>query len=215
MKIAHSGYGRIWSSCFVLLAALAGGVAARAQSANLVIADFESGKAETAAGLAMPVLADEQFGGNSGGDLSIVRPGAQGSGHALRVTFKIADGFVTPFTSVWAMLGNEGLATDLSAYKGLRFYVRSPGGSFAAGIGRYVTGRSTRHVVPIEVKPEWTLVELPFEKFAATSPGGRPGASPNELAPFAPTSVTSIGFNVSPQSRGQFELEIDQLEAYK
>lgn len=201
-------YGRVAPSCAVLLSALCASGIARAQSPNLTLADFEGGKIESVAGLALPVIADEQLGGNSGADLSLVHPGAQGSRNALHISFRMADGFSKPFSSVWIPLGDQGLATDLSAYKGVRFHARGQGGSFVAGIGRFAAGASTRYMVPFELKPEWTLVDLPFDKFAKATPAGKP-------TPFAPTDVISIGFSVAPELRGQFDLEIDQMEVYK
>jgi hypothetical protein len=177
---------------------------------NLLIADFEQGKAETLAGLSWVTFADEQLGGASSAQSTVAQPGAQGSQGALRVSFKLASGFQSPFTSVWALLGKEGLATDLSTYRGLRFYARSNAGTYMASVGQFIAGRSMRAMAPIEVKPDWTLVEVPFEKFARMPP---PPAGAN--MPPVSKDVVSIGIQVMSPTPGQFDIEIDQVEVYK
>lgn len=205
----HSGHRRAVSALFLLLLSLAG-TAARAQnsnppSGNLLIADFDGGKLETVQGLALVPIADEQMGGASEAQLALVHPGAQGSRGALRISLRVAEGFAYPFAGAWALLG---MATDLSAYQGLRFYARSgsEGGAFVAGVGTF-SNQSARYMAPFEVKSEWTLVELPFAKLQRTPPG-KPSA-------LVPKDVVSIGFSSAFRLRGQFDLEIDQLELYR
>jgi hypothetical protein len=204
-----SGYGRAVSIVFLLLFSLIAGATARMRNGNLMVADFEGGKVETVSGLALPAIADEQLGGTSEARLTLSRPGAQASRGALRISFRMADGFATPFSSVWALLGAEGLAIDLSAYRGVRFYARSEGGAFLASIGQY-PGRSTRATAPFEVKPAWALVEIPFDKF-----GPLPPPPAGQAPAFVAKDVFMIGFSVASHLRGQFDLELDQLEVYK
>jgi complex I intermediate-associated protein 30 (CIA30) len=197
---------------FLLASLLAAGAALAAGAGPLapMIADFEAGRLETTAGLALAPITDEQFGGTSEAKMTIVRPGAHGSHAALHVSFLMGNDFQRPFSGVWALLGAEGLATDLSAYRGIRFYARSqsPGGAFLAGVGQFSAGASTLYMSPFEVKPEWTLVELPFDKLDRFFPPGKGPA-------FAPKDIVSIGISAAPRLRGRFDLEIDQLELYK
>lgn len=203
----HSRYGRVVARCCLLVLPLVIGGAATAQGGDRMIADFEGAKVETVTGLALPVLADEQLGGNSTAQLTLIHPGAHASKGALRISFKVEDGFAAPFSAVVALLGDEGLATDLSAYRGVRFYARSRAGAFNADVARFA-GRAIRYSTPLEVKAEWTLVELPFEKFIGGAPPDKPG-------PLAPKDVISVGFSLAPPQRGQFDLEVDQVEIYK
>jgi hypothetical protein len=208
--MVYSGYKRGISSLFLLLlGCFAGAAASWAQNSNLLIADFEGGKLETMSSLALAAITDEQLGGTSEARLTLTQPGAQASRGALRISFRMAEGFAYPFAGVWALLGTEGLATDLSAYRGLRFYARSgsEGGAFLAGVGQF-TGQSANYMAPFEAKPEWTLVELPFDKLQRTFPPGKAPA-------FVPQNVVSVGFSAASRLRGQFDLEIDQLELYK
>jgi len=102
---------------------------------GLVVADFDGEKAETKAGLALWPFCDEQLGGTSEAHATLVHPGAEKSRGAVRISFRVTDDFRAPFASMWAMVGPEALATDLSAYHGVRFYARSPNGTaFTAGI---------------------------------------------------------------------------------
>jgi hypothetical protein len=207
--------GAIGSS--ILWLVLAAGPAAGAQgvepaagkpeSRGRTIADFDDGKLETVSGLSLVALADEQLGGHSEARLSLLQPGAQASRGAVRISFRLADGFARPFAAVWAMVGPEGLATDLSEYRGLRFYARGEGGSFQAGVGQF-SGRLRLFMAPFEAKREWTLVEVPFDRLELSS-------SAKEKPPFVPRDVTTVGISVAPGLRGQFEVELDQLELYK
>jgi len=212
--MAHSRFGRGASSLFLLLASLFAGAAAQAQEGkvqggDLMLADFEGGKAETVSGLAFIVIGDEQLGGLSGARLTVGHPGAKGTKSALRISFHMADGFQYPFSGVWALLGTEGMPADLTAYKGLRFYARSAseGGAFLAGV-RQITAPPANYMAAFDVKPDWTLVELPFAKLQRVPPTGK-------ASELDPEGIISIGFSPASRLRGQFDLEIDQLELYK
>jgi len=63
-------------------------------------------------------------------------------------------------------------------------------------------------MAPFETRPEWTLVEIPFDKFQRVPPTGSGSA-------LVPKDVVSIGFGGTPQMRGQFDLDIDRLEIYR
>lgn len=67
-----------------------------------------------------------------------------------------------------------------------------------------------RAMAPFEVKPAWTLVEVPFEKFARMPP---PPAGLT-LPPVSKDAV-SIGIQLMSPTPGQFAIEIDQVEVYK
>lgn len=202
----HTSCGRLAASLMLLFPAAAG-AANPPESDVLRIADLDHGKIESVAGLAPVPIADDQMGGASETRFALVQPGAQGSPGALRISFQTADGFPYPFAGAWVLLGAEGLPADLSAYRGMRFYARSTGGSFQAGVTQ-VSGRLMRYMATFETKPDWTLVEVPFDKLQQSPPTGKP-------APLVPKDVTSVGFAVSSRLRGQFDLEIDQLELYK
>jgi hypothetical protein len=188
------------------------GSAAPAQNGNLVVSDFDGERIEIRSGLSLWVFADEQFGGTSEARPTLVHPGASASRGALRISFRLTEDFANPFAGVWAMIGPEGLATDLSAYRGVRFYARSKNeGAFTAGVVRF-PGQVKRYMAPLETRPEWTLIELPFDKFREVTPAGAPTAG---TPPLVAHDVTSIGFSVAPKLRGQFELDIDHIEFYR
>jgi hypothetical protein len=205
------GHRREVSALCLLLFSLAGAAApagnpqsSNPQNGNLVIADFEGGKLETVQGLALAAIADEQLGGTSEARLTLVHPGAQGSHGALRISFRLGEGFAYSFAGVWAFLGTEGMPADLSAYRGLRFYARSEGGSFQAGVRQ----AASNYMAPFPAKPEWTLVELPFDKLVQSPPTNNPSTLETKR-------IASVGFSASARPPAQFDLEIDQLELYK
>src|SRR4051794_5567100 len=149
----HSRYGCGVASLSMLLAVLATGPA-RAQDAkpggSLLIADFDGGKVETVnavGGFALAPITDEQMGGTSEARMTPSKPGAQGSRGAAQMSFRVTDDFPRPFAGAWALLGPP---TDLTAYKGLRFYARSKGEgkTFLAGIGQFTGGQSANYMAP-------------------------------------------------------------------
>lgn len=207
MRLGRARAALCWSLLSLICAA-----PAHAQSQNMVVADFDDGKVETVKGLALVVLADEQLGGTSTANLAVFTPGATASKGALRISFNITSAFPAPFDGVWALLGTDGMPTDVSAYKGVRFQARSKNGTFLAGVGQYA-GRTAFYLAPFDVTPEWAVVEIPFDKFKLMPPpGAQPAANP---APLVPNGVVSLTFNISSQLRGQFDLEIDQVELYR
>lgn len=195
---------------FVVLLSLAA-MGTQAQNASMPIADFEGKTIETVHGLTPAVIADEQLGGTSGARLTWIQPGAEGSRGALRISYQMTSDFATPFAGAWAPLGPKGLAADLSAYRGVRFRARTKGGSFRASIFQ-MSAPPKVYMAAFEAGSEWTLVELPFETFRRVAQTGAPITDP---APLVPTNVTTIGFNLSPELRGQFELDIDHWELYR
>ena len=142
----------------------------------------------------------------------MIHPEADGSKGAVRISFRITDDSQMPFAGAWAMIGPEGLATDVSAYRGVHFYARSKDQmSFTCGIISFL-GQVRRYVGPFEVGPEWTRIELPFDKFALVA---MPGQTATDAPRLDPRNVTSIGMSVAPRLRGQFTIDIDQLALYR
>src|SRR5262245_22440424 len=184
----------------------------RAQVGALTIADFDGEKIATTSGLLLMTLDDEQFGGTSRTQLSLIHPGAGASRGALHIAFHLTNEFATPVASAWALLGTQGLATDLSAYRGVRFDVRSAGGgSFIASIVQY-SSPPKRYSAPFEAGAEWTVVDLPFARFHQAP---APGTTADGPADLTPTAATSVGFMVPPQRFGQHGLDVDRLEIYR
>jgi Complex I intermediate-associated protein 30 (CIA30) len=190
---------------------LAVGPEAQERGGPLVVADFDGGKPETNAGLALWIYCDEQLGGTSDARVTLINPGAGKSRGAVRLSFRVTDDFRMAFASVWAMVGPEGLATDLSAYKGVRFYARSKDAlAFTAGLVRF-DRQIKRYTTPVTLEADWSLVELTFDKFQQVPvPGAAVDASPLD-----PKDVTSFGIGVAPKLRGHFDIEIDRIEFYR
>jgi len=183
-----------------------------AQQGSLIISDFEGDRIEIRSGLALWIFTDEQFGGTSHGSAEIVRPGAAGSHGALRLKFQVTGDARNPFASVWAMVAPQAAATDLSSYRGVRFHARGKNPeAFTAGLVRYA-GMPTRYQAPFKVLTEWSVVELPFEKFGELTLTGTLLAGAPALAP---DGITSVGFSVVRELQGHYELEVDNLEFYR
>src|SRR5437868_6662021 len=160
-----NGRNRLTGAIAVLLCSMTGGaIILIAQNAR-PIADFDGERTESASGLAIWPYTDEQLGGTSECRVMLVHPGAGGSRGALRISFRVTSDFPAPFAGAWAMVGPEALATDLSAFQGIRFQARSKDrAAFSAGIVRF-PGQLKRYAAPFEIGPDWTIVELPFRAF--------------------------------------------------
>jgi hypothetical protein len=185
---------------------------ALAQNGALVIADFDGETAETKQGLSLWLYSDEQFGGTSEVRAVLIHPGAGGSRGALRISFHVTDDSPAPFAGAWAMVGPEGLATDLSAYRGMRFYARGKDrAAFTAWVVRF-SGQLKRYMQPFEIRPDWARVELPFDKFRQAAP---PVTPPADATLLDLRDVTSVGVSVASQLRGHFDLDIDGIELYR
>jgi len=182
------------------------------QTDTLRIADFDGANLESRSGLAVWPYADDQFGGTSDAKVTPIRPGARASRGALHVAFRVTDDWAMPFAGVWMIVAKDAQPTDLAAYRGIRFFARSKnGGAFAAGIIQF-RGGLRRYFAEFGTTSDWTLVELPFEKFKLSAPA--PG-SPTNIGSMDGKDITSIGVSVAPERRGQFELDIDEVECYR
>lgn len=192
-----------WIFLAVLLAAVALPVRAAAPQ---MFDDFEDGDLEASSGLSWVVLTDEQFGGTSHATAEVVDGGAAGSGKSLHFQGETTEEARIPVASVWAPVGKDGLAKDLSAYQGIRFFARGDGGSFTAG-ARRGTSQVANFAAPFTAPQEWTHVEVPFAELKQV----QPAMSPQE---WSAQDVLWIGFSVAPGFIGPFDLEIDQVELY-
>jgi len=216
VRPTHPRHPNGWKTCYLLVALLsllgcassASSAAASApKSGSLLVDDFEDRNLESAVGLSWIIVADDQMGGNSKVHLSIARPGANGSRAALRITGNVAQGFQFPFAGVWALTRPDGRPNDLSAYRGIRFYARGPKGSYLAGLRHIQARQGISFVASFEVQPEWTRVEIPFDKLQRYPPTG-------PAVEFTAKNTLMVGISTAGRFQGEFQVEIDQVELY-
>lgn len=162
--------------------------------------DFEDGDRRSASGLSWISVADDLMGGASSVKLHVTASGAVGSRHALRVSGDVAAG---GFAGGWVALDGRSRATDISDFQGLRFRIRGNGKLQAGLRGGPLPG--SNFVAPFEARPEWTIVEIPFESL---EPGSR------EAPAFDPRSARWIGVSTQAGRTGGFEFELDDVELY-
>lgn len=191
------------SSAAAGVAAAEDAPAALAPAEPWPIDDFDDGDLVSASGLSWIVIADEQLGGESHGDLELV-PGAGGSGGALRLSARLGGSSRGTYASVWAPFAPEGAPADLGGFRGLRFEARGTPGSYAAG----VRGASARNYVgPFEVAAEWRRVEVRFADLVESPPVEPPVA-------LSLAELTWVGFGSGAGTPAAFELEIDRVEVF-
>lgn len=190
---------RISGVAFGLLVMLA------ATSGGGRIDDFEDGDLESSSGLNWVVIGDDLVGGASEGDLQTVRPGADGSGAALRFAGTLREGIPSPFTGMWTALHPGGVVADLVPSRGIRFWARGSGPSFFTGIRRGAGSQSANFMTSFTPTARWSPYEMPFDKLAETPP-----SSTTRL--FSLEDTGWIGFTTSPGQSGPFWLEVDGVE---
>jgi hypothetical protein len=97
-----------------------------------LVSDFEAGVPAAAVGSWMP-SPDSYAGGNSTGTVEVVEGGAEGSGHALRVSGTIGD--AVPYAwygAMWSPGVQPMSPVDLSRFDGFSFRTRGDGGTYRA-----------------------------------------------------------------------------------
>ncbi len=147
--------------------ALAAGEAAAApvQAPDGLVADFESGRLESAFGAGWMPSTDSMMGGKSTVSPEIVAPGAGGSAHALRVAGVLRSGTMQRWAGVMFSPGPAPLAAaDLSAYEGIAFRVRGDGRThvlmaFASNLGPIPAFQT------FSTSADWTEVRVRFRDF--------------------------------------------------
>ncbi len=193
-------------SLSLLLLAFALSATATERPQPRLIDNFEDGDLEASSGLSWLALADDQFGGSSEAALETLAEGAADSHHAMRLRAKTTDESQFPVASVWVPIQPQGLADDLTAFQGLRFYVRSMGEQpFVIG-ARRGRGMAINYMHQHVAKAEWTLVEVPFTELKQ-APG------PTQEA-WTASDVSWIGFSTPPGFIGAFTLDVDEVQFF-
>lgn len=165
----------------------------------LTVDDFEDGDRRAASGLSWISISDDLMGGASHADLQVTAAGS-GSGRALKVSGDVA---ANGFAGAWVALDGRSRATDVSDFTGLRLRVRGAGTLQLQLRAGPMPG--TNYTAPVEARPEWRSVDVPFESLAAMRPG-----SP----PFDPRTVRWLGVVVRPEPAGAFAFEVDDVQLY-
>ena len=169
------------------------------QGRVLTVDDFEDGDRRAASGLSWISIADDLLGGASNADLQVT-PGDPGAPRVLRVSGEIApDGWA----GAWVALDGRARATDVSDFSGIRLRVRGPGTLQVALRGGPRAGAN--YAAPIEVRSDWTSVDVPFETLEAQRP---------ESPAFDPRSVRWLGVGVRAPRSGRYAFELDEVGLY-
>ncbi len=95
------------------------------------------------------------------------KPGANGSGNCVHFNFKLDTSIMSPFAGFGFHLNEERTTVDLGAFQGIRFFARGSG-----KVHLRLSTESSRKTFndywyPIDIKPFWTLYEVPFTDLKA------------------------------------------------
>ena len=124
------------------------------------------------------------------------------SPHCPRLDYEIKPGAVYPFVGLTASFP----VTDLSAYQGVRFWVRGQG-AWSCLIPTAATATQYNHYsAPLAVSNEWTLVEIPFSTLAQT--WGKPAA-------WTPNTIEGLQWEAQGAPGAKGFLCVDDIEFYQ
>lgn len=204
----------LWTTLVAVVVLLTLGLAARSASAGsvpdvFVVDDFEDGDTVGPADAPWNAHDDTYLdGGASSSVLTVVDEGAtDGSAKALRVEGQVRDGFSAPFAGANVLLEPEGSGHDLSSAQGLRFYVRGDGQTYLAQVLTTIVQDFNEFSKTFVAPEDWTLVEIPFDELAQSPYWGKQVKWTSE-------GIRGVSFQTSPAIRGDFHLEIDEIEFY-
>lgn len=101
---------------------------------------------------------------------------------------------------------------DLGGYAGLELRVRGGGRTFEVEVddGTRRWRRSVSRRASFETGPDWSLVRVPFEALEASIFG-----EPVAADPLDSSAIASFGFYILDGIDGPFELEVDEISAYR
>ena len=161
--------------------------------ADGLVSSFEDGKLSASFGSGWTESTDKIMGGVSEVKAEVASGGAQGSGHALKISGEVKPGFAFPWAGAMFMPGAQPMApANLADIQAVEFWLQGDGAVtvmlFATSLGR------TPSMKAVEAGPEWKKHTLPISDFPGVDPSGLMG----------------IFFGVSPAPR-KFEIRVDDV----
>ncbi len=110
----------------------------------------------------------------------------------------------------FSSIRSRGSSYDLSAYKGIQLRVKGDGRKYYF-TSRARGGRMLAFWSPIQTtKGEWTTIKVPLSSFYATSFGRKIPSVKLDTK-----NIKSLGFMLYDKKSGSFQLEVDEIKAYK
>jgi sialate O-acetylesterase len=141
---------------------------------------------------------------------SLVAPGRDGKGYAIRVSDRVAE---LNSSRLEARFKPGNAAADLSAYAGVRFWVRGEGKFRFQALQPTITDTDNYERQTLQPTPEWELVTVWFKDLAQEGWGVRMPFTPAALTGFALLSMPEVGYPARPPS-GLYDGMIAPLEPY-
>jgi hypothetical protein len=197
------GYRIFLGLSMVLLAMLA--VASR--PAPLVVDDFEDGDTVSSLGTKWIVYGDGPVGGKSSAQIGVVAGGANGSRKALEISGQVTADFEHGFAGAAIALNKEGRGQNLTAYTGIRFYVRGDGNTYQVSVLSSAVKDHNEYSKEFVATKTWKLVTVPFSDLTQSSYWG-------EQVPWSAAGVRGIAFQTLSAPLDHFSLVVDGISFY-
>lgn len=178
-----------------------------AGDAPKVFSDFDDGSSQTSTAgywtFDWPDEPDATF--------DLAAPGRGGSGYAARVTGHF-DG--THFPHLEAVFSPNATPTDLSAYSGVRFWVRGSGAYQFQTLQPTITDADNYSTAIMQASSEWKQVTIHFADLKQAGWGVWTDLTPSALTGFQIVAMSALGDPDRPPS-GLYEGMITPLERYR
>jgi sialate O-acetylesterase len=141
---------------------------------------------------------------------SLVSPGRGGEGYAMRVSGRLAE---LDSSRLDAGFKTGSVAADLSAYAGLRFWVRGEGKFRFQTLQPTITDTDNYETGILQPTPDWEPVTVWFKDLAQEGWGVRIPFTPSALTGFGLLSIPEVGYPPRPPA-GLYDGMIAPLEPY-
>jgi hypothetical protein len=197
------GYKIFLGLTVLLLAALAVG----SRPAPLVVDDFENGGTVSALGTKWIIYGDSAVGGKSSAQIGVIAGGANGSKKALEISGQVTSDFEHGFAGAAIALNKTGRGQDLTAYTGIRFYVRGDGNTYQVHVLTSAVKDHNEYGKEFVAGKTWRLVTVPFSDLSQSSYWG-------QQVPWTAAGVRGIAFQTLTAPLDHFSLVVDGISFY-
>ena len=175
--------------------------------ASLQLSNFDDGTSRTQTGGAWSYTWQDA----ASTAFELVAPGRGGAGYAARVAGSM-DG--ASYSSLRASFKDDDLPADLSAFSGIRFWVRGTGAVQFQMLQPTITDWDNYSVPMIHATPEWRQVTTWFKDLKQEGWGVAAPFTPEALTGFQLVNTAPVGYPDRPPS-GLYEGMIAPLEKYR
>jgi hypothetical protein len=151
--------------------------------------------------------ADTTVGGKSSAHVGIIDGGANGSKKAFEVSGRVTTDFEHGFAGAAVALNKEGRGQNMTAYIGIRFYVRGDGNSYQIHVLCSAVKDHNEYGKQFVAPRAWKLITIPFSELSQSAYWG-------QQVPWTGKDVRGIAFQTTTAPLDHFSLVVDGVSFY-